>query len=454
MTPAESLELLVADGIVDAVVQRVKTGKEAEVFVVRKGEDFLAAKVYKERNARNFKNNAGYKEGRTVRNSRDARALAKGSSYGRKLSENEWMHTEHDALVTVVNAGVRAPKAELFYEGILLMELVLDANGQPAPRLIEVPLSAEEAAQYHKDIVGQIIRMLTCDLIHGDLSPFNILLAWNGPTIIDLPQVIKAAHNSQSEQFLVRDVRNVTEYFAKFVPELKHRVYDGHAIWAKYTKRELSPDYFPSEGEGLAARPIDDGRRRHQGRAPGRPNPRPEHAPHANGPTQAPRPPAPAPSAHQPAEPQRPVAHANGHQRPHQGPPAERASRPHSGPPAERAPRPHSGPPAERAPRPHSGPPKERAPRSPNGAPHERAPRPERPAHHERPARTEAPRNARPQRPTAPRSNGPVIERVQRLVPAGASAESSSHGMPSAAPRADRSASRFQQHHRNRRPPQ
>ena len=218
MNPTESLDRMVADGIVNAVIQRVKTGKEAEVFIVRKGTEFLAAKVYKERVARTFKNNVAYREGRQVRNTRDARAMAKNTKYGRNLSETDWRHTEHDALITVAAAGVRVPKAELFYEGTLLMELVLDTTGQPAPRLIECPISPEDALTYHREVVGRIVRMLMCDLIHGDLSPYNILLAWNGLTIIDLPQVVKAAHNTQAEQFLVRDVTNVTEFFARFAP--------------------------------------------------------------------------------------------------------------------------------------------------------------------------------------------------------------------------------------------
>lgn len=248
MSTIESIDVLVEDGIVDAIVQRVKTGKEAEVYIVRKGEEYLAAKVYKERTQRNFKNNVGYMEGRLVRNSRDQRALAKRTKYGVDLAEDAWMQTEHDALFTLVAAGVRAPRPELFYEGVLLMELVLDAEGQPAPRLSEVSLTREDALAMHRDVISQVVRMLTCDLIHGDLSPFNILLAWNGPTIIDIPQVVKAAHNSQAEKFLVRDVRNVTEHFARFAPELKARVNDGYTIWRKYERRELTPDFFPPLG--------------------------------------------------------------------------------------------------------------------------------------------------------------------------------------------------------------
>ncbi len=297
MSNTASIELLVADGIVDEVVQRVKTGKEAEVFVVRKGDNYLAAKVYKERTQRNFKNNVGYMEGRSVRNSRDMRAMGKRTKYGVAKAEDEWMHTEHDALMTLLDAGVRVPKAELFYEGVLLMELVLGQDGQPAPRLNDLSMSPEEAVAHHRDVVGMIVRMLCCDLIHGDLSPFNILMAWNGPTIIDLPQVVKAAHNSQAEQYLVRDVRNVTDYFARHAPELKKRLNDGHQIWRKYMRRELNPEFFPEEGQSFVPdREFVPNRgaprgQRPEGRPPGTREQRPFGPPRGGQPGRGPRPP-------------------------------------------------------------------------------------------------------------------------------------------------------------------
>ncbi len=408
MNPTEMLDSLVADGIVDAVVQRVKTGKEAEVFVVRKGETFLAAKVYKERQARNFKNNAGYKEGRAVRNTRDQRAMTKGTKYGRAIAETEWMQTEHDALITAMNVGVRVPKPELYYEGILLMELVLGGDGQPAPRLIEVAFTHDEAIALHREIVGHIIKLLTCDLIHGDLSPYNVLMAWNGATIIDLPQVVKAAHNSQAEQYLVRDVRNITEHFARFAPELKKRIFDGYAIWKKYMKRELSTDYFPEEGEGQPPK------REHV--------PAPQHQ-------QAPRP----------------------HQPPREGP------RPH----AAHAPRPHAAPRPAPAPAPT---------RAPAPAPAQVvAPAPQRPApaprpHHPRPApHTPHPRHAaaegapaQQRRPLGPpRPRAPIIETRPRLVPPASHTQAghkSDHAIEGAAPNAAGAGgtSRFQNRHRRR----
>lgn len=243
----DKIERLIDDGIVDELVQRVKTGKEAEVYVVRKGGEYFAAKVYKERTERNFRNNVGYREGRAVRNTRDMRAMAKGSKYGLDRAENEWMHTEHDACIALAEAGVRVPKAELFYEGVFLMELVLDASGAPAPRLIEVAFTEEEALALHAELTEMIVRMLLTDRIHGDLSAYNILLAWNGPTIIDFPQVVSAAHNSQAASFLIRDVRNVTEFLARFAPSLKARSGDGARIWRAFERRELAPGFIPAD---------------------------------------------------------------------------------------------------------------------------------------------------------------------------------------------------------------
>lgn len=431
MKPTETIDRLVADGIVDEIVQRVKTGKEAEVFVVRKGEDYFAAKVYKERHARNFRNNAGYREGRSVRNTRDMRAMAKGTTYGVERSESEWMLTEHDALMVVSAAGVRVPRAELFYEGVLLMELVLGADGQPAPRLIEIALDREEALAHHRDLVGQVIRMLTCDLIHGDLSPYNVLMAWNGPTIIDLPQVVKAAHNSQAEEFLVRDVRNLAEHFAKSAPELKKRLHDGYAIWKKYMARELTPDFWPEEGTVAPAREfvpaVPTGHRpqrpQGQGRPPGqgaRPpgNGRPPGSPPASSPNAA----ATAPHAQRPvaqgAVPpgpggQSPLAPGPSARSPSQGPSAPGQGRPHGRPQGQGRPpgqgRPHNdrpgGPRPDRPPDRSHGPserPHDRREGKPPGhaRPHDQKPL----ATPHEPRASHPPRGPRPQAPRPPQT--------------------------------------------------
>jgi RIO kinase 1 len=430
MTPAESIDLLVADGIVDALIQRVKTGKEAEVFIVRKGEEYLAAKVYKERTARNFKNNVTYKEGRQVRNTRDARAMAKGTKYGLELSEADWRHAEHDALLTVAAAGVRVPKPDLFYEGVLLMELVLGSDGQPAPRLIDVPLTRDEAVAHHRDILGQIVGMLTCDLIHGDLSPYNILMAWNGPTIIDLPQVIKAAHNSQSEGFLIRDVRNITEHFARYAPELKKCAHDGELIWRKYVRRELARDYLPDDAERTA-------------RAQ-RPEPPRQHTPHAAPPRRPEGAPAPADRQRPPHRPAQ-----QGAPRPAQQPPAQRPAPQGAPRPIQPgAPRPsqHGAPrPPHQRTAPHHGQLARQGspgqPPSHSGTAGAPPPQQRREPHHGHPRHTPG-ASPRPHRPAEP--PGPIIQRVSRLAPSHAPSQ------PDSSPGSEGRPARFNMHHRNR----
>lgn len=194
----ENLERVLADGIVEEIVGRLKSGKEAEVWIVRhRGED-VAAKIYKDRAQRSFKNNADYLEGRKVRNSRARRAIEKGSRFGRQAAEEAWKEAEANALFRLHDAGVRVPTPILYYEGVLLMELVKGPEGGPAPRLVEARLSAEEAGELYADLRSQIVKMLCADVIHGDLSPYNILLGERGPVIIDLPQTVDPAANPRT----------------------------------------------------------------------------------------------------------------------------------------------------------------------------------------------------------------------------------------------------------------
>jgi RIO kinase 1 len=243
---AEPLAQLLDDGVIDEVYTRLKTGKEAEIYLVRHGGEVVAAKVYKERNARNFKNNAAYMEGRRVRNTRTQRAMDKGSRFGQASAEEAWKAKESEALHKLHAAGLRVPKPVMFYEGVLLMEAVLDSDGRPAPRLVEAAIPREKAAEWYADLRAQVVRMLACDLIHGDLSPYNVLLAWNGPTIIDFPQVVGAAHNSQAERFFERDLENLRRFFAHHDPALAASAGDAREIWRAFVRRELTPDFVPT----------------------------------------------------------------------------------------------------------------------------------------------------------------------------------------------------------------
>lgn len=234
------IQPLVDDGLVDEVIRRLKSGKEADVYVVRCGSDIRCAKVYKAEN-RSFKQAVQYQEGRKVRNSRDARAMAKGSKFGRKQQEETWQTAEVDALFLLANAGVRVPQPYTCLDGVLLMELVTDEDGLAAPRLSDVPLSKEQALADHEIMIQYVVRMLCAGLVHGDLSEFNVLMDKDGPVIIDLPQAVNAAANNHAKAMLERDVANMTHYYGQYAPELLNRKY-AKEMWALYEDGKLHPD--------------------------------------------------------------------------------------------------------------------------------------------------------------------------------------------------------------------
>ncbi|PJX27924.1 serine protein kinase RIO [Advenella sp. S44] len=247
---------LLEEGLIDEVLSQLMSGKEATVYVVRSGDATRCAKVYKDAKQRSFRQAASYRDGRKVQNSRQARAMEKGSRYGRQMQEEVWQNAEVNALFQLANAGVRVPQPYICTDGVLLMELVVDAEGDVAPRLNDVDLTQERALQLHAMLLNQVVRMLCAGVIHGDLSEYNILLAADGPVIIDLPQAVDAAANTEACAMLVRDVNNLAAYFGRFAPEVLSASY-GKEIWALYEAGELNVDVELTGYVEPDASPVD-----------------------------------------------------------------------------------------------------------------------------------------------------------------------------------------------------
>lgn len=241
MKTPKRLQPLVDDGLIDEVLVQLMSGKEANVYVVRCGDEVFCAKVFKEAQQRSFKQAAQYQEGRKTRNSRRGRAMAKKTRYGQREQEQAWLNAEVDALYQLAAAGVRVPQPRGFVDGVLLMEMIADAEGYAAPRLDDVTMSEEEALRHHATVINEVVRMLCAGLIHGDLSEFNVLLDANGPVIIDLPQAVNAAGNNSAATMFERDVNNMRAYFGRYAPQLLQTRY-AKEIWALYEAGRLQPD--------------------------------------------------------------------------------------------------------------------------------------------------------------------------------------------------------------------
>jgi len=258
MKTPKRLQSLVDEGLIDSVQRQLMSGKEATVYVVRCADEVRCAKVYKEATQRSFRQAVDYTENRKVKNTRQARAMAKGTRFGRQAQEAAWQSAEVDALYRLAAAGVRVPRPYNFHDGVLLMELVTDAQGDAAPRLNDVNFSAADALAHHASLIREVQRMLCAGVVHGDLSEFNILLAADGPVVIDLPQAVDAAGNNHAQRMLLRDVDNLRDFFGRFAPELRASRY-GEEIWDLYQRGMLQPDTVLSGRFERVARAVDLG---------------------------------------------------------------------------------------------------------------------------------------------------------------------------------------------------
>ena len=256
MKTPDRLRPLLEEGLIDEVLRQLTSGKEAMVFVVRCGEEIRCAKVYKEATHRSFRQAVDYTENRKTKNSRQARAMAKGTRYGRQAQEAAWQSAEVDALYRLAHAGVRVPKPYNFLEGVLLMELVCDEDGDAAPRLNDVQFTPDQARAYHETLLREVVRMLCAGVVHGDLSEFNILIAADGPVIIDLPQAVDAAGNNHAAGMLERDVANLRNYFGRFAPDLLSTDY-GREVWSLYERGLLTIDSVLTGRFNPKLKPVD-----------------------------------------------------------------------------------------------------------------------------------------------------------------------------------------------------
>ncbi len=254
MKSPKRLQPLLDDGVIDEIIGQLMSGKEATVYTVRCGSEVRCVKAYKEAAKRSFKKAVQYQEGRKVRNTRRARAMDKGSKYGRKQQEETWQNAEVDALYLLANAGVRVPKPYGCFDGVLLMELVSDEAGNVAPRLGDVSMDEEQALEDHAIVMQYVVMMLCAGIVHGDLSEFNVLVDDYGPVIIDLPQAVDASANNNAEVMLARDIANMTTYYGQFAPQLLGSNY-AKEIWALYEDGALKPDTVLS---GYFAEPEDE----------------------------------------------------------------------------------------------------------------------------------------------------------------------------------------------------
>ncbi len=370
----DRLQQLIEEGVIDEVFNQLKTGKEAEVWLVSHRGEAVAAKIYKEREFRSFKNDAGYKEGRVVRNTRTQRAMAKGSKFGRASAEEAWKSAESDTMFALHAAGVRVPRPVLFYDGVLLMEVIGDAEGRVAPRLVEAHLTKEQAEPMYVLLRQEVIKILAQDLIHGDLSEFNILLGATGPVIIDFPQVVTAAKNSQSEKYFRRDLGNLLRFFGSLDPTVatKH-ANDPDEIWREYVRRDLSASYVPSgrvqhHPQGRPQHPGRGGPPRQQAQGPGQ-----QRGPGQQGPAQQQR----------GQGPQRGPGQQQGQRPPHAGQPNQQRSA-------------HPGQPSQ---------PRAQAP----GQPNQPRSQPPGPSHQQRPQGQQPPRADRPQGQPGQQRRGPEV---------------------------------------------
>jgi len=239
--PLTELEPFVTEGHILDVLHVVKSGKEATVYCCAAhpatGVELLTAKVYRPRENRNFKNDAIYQAGRVIVNRRDRLAVQKKSHYGRELHFGMWIEQERETLEQLHAAGADVPRLIARADRALLMEYIGDRQ-EPATALSHVRLSPREVRPLFDNVMRNLQLWLRNDLIHGDLSPFNILY-WRGRlTFIDFPQAVDPQTNPHAFALLARDVENVCAYWSRYGLRL-HPQRITEDLWIRYQFGEL-----------------------------------------------------------------------------------------------------------------------------------------------------------------------------------------------------------------------
>ncbi|MGB5935305.1 MAG: RIO1 family regulatory kinase/ATPase [Ornithinimicrobium sp.] len=207
-------------GAVDNEWGVLKTGKEADVFLVQRSATdgtghaaVMAAKRYRSTEHRSFHRSTAYTDGRRMKKSRDTRALQRGSRYGRAVAAGQWAFAEFEALKRFWAAGLPVPSPVQLQGTEILMEFIGTGDGVAAPRLAQVKPSAEVLDGYHRQLVSCVTMLASHGVAHGDLSPYNVLADGDDIVVIDMPQVVDLVGNPRGREFLERDCRNMCAWF-------------------------------------------------------------------------------------------------------------------------------------------------------------------------------------------------------------------------------------------------
>jgi RIO kinase 1 len=235
----DALEPFRADGLIEDVLYPIKSGKEATVYCCRAGPkldaDLVAAKIYKPKAFRSFRDDSVYREGRVILDSRARRAAAKRTGFGHKVQSALWTNHEWEVLTTLHAAGADVPKPLAHSPGGILLEFIGDGDAA-APVLKEVALSAAEAEAVFDRLLDNVQLWLAYNIVHGDLSAYNVLYLAGDPVVIDFPQACDPRFNTNAFRLLTRDIENLGRYFERFGAQPRDAFGLAERYWATWER--------------------------------------------------------------------------------------------------------------------------------------------------------------------------------------------------------------------------